>query len=138
GPFFSQAEDGIRDFHVTGVQTCALPISALAAETRELYAKVREQHENALGSRELLSLAQARSRGPRFDDWSHVARPRSPGVTTFVPYPLEELVPVVDWGPFFSAWELPGRYPAVLDDLRKGEAARSLFADAQAMLARVV
>jgi len=111
---------------------------ALAAETRELYAKVREQHENALGSRELLSLAQARSRGPRFDDWSHVARPRSPGVTTFVPYPLEELVPVVDWGPFFSAWELPGRYPAVLDDLRKGEAARSLFADAQAMLARVV
>ncbi len=111
---------------------------ALAAETRELYDRVRAQHEASLGSRELLSLEAARARAPRFADWSHVVRPRRPGVTTFVPYPVDDLVPYIDWGPFFSAWELPGRYPGVLDDPLKGEAARSLFADAQAMLERVV
>src|SRR5690606_4926874 len=110
----------------------------LAAETRSLYAKVREQHEAAQGARELLSLAEARARGPRYADWSHVVRPRRPGVTVLAPYPLEDLVPYIDWGPFFSSWELPGRYPAVLDDPVKGEAARALFADARRMLERVV
>jgi len=110
----------------------------LAAETRELYARVREQHEASQAARELLSLDEARARAPRYADWSHVVRPRRPGVTVLSPYPLADLVPYVDWGPFFSAWELPGRYPAVLEDPVKGEAARSLFDDAQRMLARVV
>ncbi|HZW27474.1 MAG TPA: vitamin B12 dependent-methionine synthase activation domain-containing protein, partial [Trueperaceae bacterium] len=111
---------------------------ALAAETRELFERVRSQHEASQGARELLGLTEARARAPRFADWSHVVRPRRPGVTVLSPYPVEDLVPYVDWGPFFSAWELPGRYPAVLDDPVKGEAARAVFADAQAMLRRVV
>ena len=49
---------------------------------------------------------------------------------------LAELVPYIDWSPFFSTWELTGKYPAILDDDKYGAAARALFEDAQAMLAR--
>jgi 5-methyltetrahydrofolate--homocysteine methyltransferase len=51
---------------------------------------------------------------------------------------LEELVPRIDWTPFFQAWEMKGRYPAILDDAKAGAAARSLFNDAQAMLRRII
>src|SRR5204863_2840186 len=53
-------------------------------------------------------------------------------------YPLSELVPYVDWTPFFQAWELHGRYPAILTDAVVGKEASTLFADAQRMLDRVV
>ena len=52
--------------------------------------------------------------------------------------PLDELVRYIDWTPFFAAWELPGHYPEVLSHDRMGEAARSLFDDAQELLGRVV
>jgi 5-methyltetrahydrofolate--homocysteine methyltransferase len=53
-------------------------------------------------------------------------------------YPLEELVAVIDWTPFFNTWELAGRYPAILDDAVVGAQARELYRDAQAMLRRIV
>ena len=53
---------------------------------------------------------------------------------TFADIPIAELVDYIDWSPFFATWELNGKYPAILDDAKVGEAARSLFADAQAML----
>lgn len=53
-------------------------------------------------------------------------------------YPLEKIVPFIDWTPFFQAWELAGRYPAILDDEVVGETARNLFRDAQAMLKKIV
>ncbi len=53
-------------------------------------------------------------------------------------YPLAKLVDYIDWTPFFSTWELTGRYPAILNDEKYGEAARSLFNDAQAMLKQIV
>jgi 5-methyltetrahydrofolate--homocysteine methyltransferase len=59
-------------------------------------------------------------------------------VRTFDAYDLEELAAHIDWTPFFSSWELAGRYPMILEDEVVGEAARSLFADAQAMLRRIV
>jgi 5-methyltetrahydrofolate--homocysteine methyltransferase len=52
--------------------------------------------------------------------------------------PLGELVPWIDWSPFFHTWELSGRYPAILDDPKKGEAARKVFDDAQVLLRRIV
>jgi 5-methyltetrahydrofolate--homocysteine methyltransferase len=60
--------------------------------------------------------------------------PLRPGLHTFRDVPLEELVPYIDWTPFFSSWDLHGRYPAILEDEVVGEAASSLFADAQVML----
>ena len=61
-----------------------------------------------------------------------------PGVHTFPDWDLANLRDYIDWTPFFRAWELAGNYPAILDDAVVGESARSLFADAQKMLDRVV
>ncbi len=110
----------------------------LEDEVRTLYDTVREQHAARAVRRDLLPLDEARARAPRFTDWSHVARPRQPGVHVLAPFPLDDLLERIDWGPFFHAWELSGRYPAVLDDPVVGASARDLHADALAMLRRVV
>ena len=65
-------------------------------------------------------------------------RRSAPGVHGFNDWPLRELRDGIDWTPFFRAWELAGNYPAILEDEVVGESARSLFADAQAMLDRIV
>ncbi|HUR56726.1 MAG TPA: methionine synthase [Opitutaceae bacterium] len=89
--------------------------------------------------RPLLSLADARARAPKFD-WSaiDIPRPEFLGPRVFDPVPLDEIVPFIDWGPFFSAWELHGRYPDILQDSVVGTEATKLFADAQKLLARIV
>jgi len=64
--------------------------------------------------------------------------PARPGITAFDRYDLSELVSRIDWKPFFQTWELAGRFPEILDDPTVGEAARSLYADAQTMLEQIV
>jgi methionine synthase (B12-dependent) (EC 2.1.1.13) len=64
--------------------------------------------------------------------------PLRPGLHVLEDYPLEELLPLIDWVPFFNAWELSGRYPAILTDEVVGKQATELFNDAQAMLKRIV
>jgi 5-methyltetrahydrofolate--homocysteine methyltransferase len=64
--------------------------------------------------------------------------PTFTGPRTLAEYPLEDLVPRIDWTPFFQTWELAGHYPAILEDPIVGATARSLFADAQTLLARIV
>ena len=103
------------------------------------YAKIAAAHEGERGPQRRLTLGQARSR--RFaPDWSSYepTRPRFLGTRSFLNYDLAQLVPVIDWTPFFQAWEMKGRYPGILEDPKAGEAARSLFKDAQAMLKRIV
>jgi 5-methyltetrahydrofolate--homocysteine methyltransferase len=73
-------------------------------------------------------------------DW-RAAKPTKPsflGVKTFADYSLKELADTIDWTPFFQAWELHGRFPAILDDAVVGEAARALYKDARAMLDKIV
>ena len=53
-------------------------------------------------------------------------------------FPLGEIVPYVDWSPFFMAWEMSGKYPQILDDPKAGEQARKLFADARNLLKRII
>ena len=65
-------------------------------------------------------------------------RPRKPGVHVLKDVPLSDLVPYIDWSPFFASWDLHGRYPAILEDKVVGEAATSLFNDAQVMLEQIV
>jgi 5-methyltetrahydrofolate--homocysteine methyltransferase len=81
----------------------------------------------------------ARARRQTFD-WTAIDLPRPEflGARTFDPVPLDEIVPLIDWGPFFSAWELHGRYPDILQDAVVGAEATKLFQDAQALLARIV
>jgi 5-methyltetrahydrofolate--homocysteine methyltransferase len=114
--------------------------ASYAANVRREYAEIAERH--AAGARaptRRLSLAAARANRLKFD-WSRYTPPKPHflGVREFLHYDLGELVPYIDWTPFFQTWELVGRYPLILDDPQAGEAARSLFADAQAMLEKIV
>ena len=106
---------------------------------RAEYAKVAEAHARAEAEKQRLPLARARENAARLD-WS-AYRPVKPGVSgtqVFDDYDLEELARYIDWTPFFQTWELKGRYPAILEDEKQGEAARQLFADAQAMLSKII
>ncbi len=106
---------------------------------RAEYEKVRTQHKNKKGPAKLLTLAEARANAHKIDWDQYVAfEPDLIGVRTLNNYPLEKIVPYIDWTPFFQAWELAGRYPAILTDEVVGETASNLFRDAQTMLKKIV
>ena len=106
---------------------------------KDEYEKVRTQHKNKKGPSQLLTIAEARVNAFK-PDWTNY-RPQQPellGIRTLNNYPLEKIAPNIDWTPFFQAWELAGRYPAILEDEVVGETARNLFRDAQAMLKKII
>ncbi|MGE3149568.1 MAG: methionine synthase, partial [Pseudorhodoplanes sp.] len=109
------------------------------ADTRQEYAKIAEAHARGQEEKKRLSLPDARANALKID-WSAYQPPKPGflGTKVLEDYPLTELVDYIDWSPFFSTWELSGRFPAILDDARVGEAARALYKDAQAMLKRIV
>ena len=114
-------------------------VDAFMARIRADYAEIRERHKDRSGAKRLVSLEKARAQ--RFDgDWANYdpPTPAKPGIHVFDDYPLAELVERIDWTPFFSAWELAGRYPAILEDEIVGTQARELHRDARAMLDRIV
>ena len=99
----------------------------------------REQHRNKSAKAPQLSLGQARAK--RFKiDWPNYSPPvpKSLGVRSFGAYPLDELVPYIDWMPFFNAWEFAGKFHDILRDPIVGDAASSLYADARRMLQSLV
>ncbi|TWB50001.1 methionine synthase (B12-dependent) [Nitrospirillum viridazoti] len=103
------------------------------------YARMREAHARAQAGRARLPIADARANRAKLDWAAYEApQPLKPGLTVFADYDLAELVSRIDWRPFFQAWELAGTFPAILEDAVVGEAARNLYADAQAMLQRIV
>ena len=112
--------------------------SAFDKKTREEYERLRQQHAAKARDKKLLTLAEARENRTRIDWSSYVPpKPEFIGVRSCVPK-LEDLVPFIDWSPFFHAWELRGRYPSIFDDPKVGKEARELFDDAQAILGRIV
>lgn len=109
------------------------------SEIRDEYAKMAAAHAKSRSSEARQTLAGARANKIKID-WSDY-QPVTPsflGTKVFDDYPLDVLVPYIDWTPFFSTWELAGHYPQILKDEKVGEAARSLFADAQEMLKQMV
>jgi 5-methyltetrahydrofolate--homocysteine methyltransferase len=121
--------------------------SALASEenrgkymvdVRADYVKVREAHAKKTGQKSV-TLEAARANAVKID-WQGYGppKPRQPGLASLKNYPLEKLVPYIDWAPFFQTWDLVGKYPAILEDPVVGEAARNVFRDGKAMLDRVV
>lgn len=103
------------------------------------YAEIRERHKNRGDAKRLVSLDKAR--GQKFDGgWNEYSppAPNKPGVTVFDDYPLADLIDVIDWTPFFQAWELAGKYPAILEDEIVGKQASELYRDARAMLDKIV
>jgi 5-methyltetrahydrofolate--homocysteine methyltransferase len=112
---------------------------AYIAETKDRYRQLREQRAEQQQDRKLASLGEARAN--KFQtDWENYrpAKPAFLGIRVLDDYPLSELVSHIDWSPFFKAWELTGKFPAILDDEVVGTEARQLFADAQAMLEQIV
>ncbi len=141
--------------------------SAYMAENAKKQTEQREQFEARRNRKPLLKIAQVRDRAPQFD-WTNidipipeflgtrifssqavagvagpgVSSPIEPGAalpaTTLTSISLDEIIDFIDWGPFFSAWELHGRYPDILTDKVVGEEATKLFADAKELLERIV
>ncbi|SDL00146.1 methionine synthase (B12-dependent) [Modicisalibacter muralis] len=112
---------------------------AYVDEIREEYTKVRERNAKRRPKAADLSYDEARER--RFQpDWQGYTPPEPTftGLKVFDDYDLDELVEVIDWTPFFMSWQLVGKYPKIFDDKVVGEAARNLFADAKAMLRKLI
>jgi len=109
------------------------------AKTRGEYAKVAEAHARADDAKARQPLSVVRENRLKLDFSKYVPpKPNFLGTRSFRAYDLAELVPAIDWSPFFAAWELKGRYPHILEDEKYGAAARELHQDALAMLERVV
>ena len=102
------------------------------------YADIRQRHRQRDGKR-LVTLEKARAHKFTFD-WANYTPPAplQPGLHVFDDYPLQELVDCIDWSPFFNAWELAGKFPAILTDSIVGKQASELYADARAMLKQIV
>ena len=109
----------------------------LIAKTRADYHDIRETRAGR-GHSALATLEEARANAFPFDPEGKAPPPQRAGVHSFNDWPIRELREAIDWTPFFRAWELAGNYPAILADPVVGESASSLFADAQAMLDRIV
>ena len=110
------------------------------ADLRSDYARIAAAHARGEAEKRRLTLADARANAVALD-WSGAyvpPRPALAGTRVFDDYPLADLVDCIDWSPFFSTWELTGRFPAILDDPKVGAAARSLYHDARVMLDRIV
>ncbi|MDP4027035.1 methionine synthase [Methylobacterium sp. NEAU 140] len=121
--------------------------SLLSQDTREStiagvqaeYAKVAQAHARSEADKQRLPIGKARANAFKAD-WSAYA-PKKPSFTdarVFGSYAVADLVPYIDWTPFFQTYEFKGRYPALLDDPEQGPAARALFEDAQDMLKQIV
>jgi 5-methyltetrahydrofolate--homocysteine methyltransferase len=124
---------------------------AFVAENTAKQERQREEFAARRNKRPLLTLQQARDRKQHYD-WATVDRPRPEFLgtrvystapsenATFHPAPLQlaDIVRYIDWAPFFSAWELHGRFPQILDDAVVGVEAKKLFADAQKLLAQII
>ncbi|EDP64189.1 5-methyltetrahydrofolate--homocysteine S-methyltransferase protein [alpha proteobacterium BAL199] len=110
-----------------------------ASEVRADYRQMAEGRRRGRTDRQRITIGEARANKADID-WSGYTPPRpvKPGITVFNDYPLDKLVERIDWQPFFTTWELRGRFPDILDDPKYGEAARPLWNDAQAMLKRIV
>ncbi|MGE3245419.1 MAG: methionine synthase [Beijerinckiaceae bacterium] len=109
------------------------------ATVRGEYKRVADAHAQAEAGKRRLPLAQARANALK-PDWTayEPAKPSFTGTRTFSTYDLAELAEYIDWTPFFQTWELRGRFPAILQDEKQGEAARQLYDDARRMLDEIV
>ncbi len=101
--------------------------------------RIREQRVGREQVKQFLPIAEARKNKWTMD-WATYTPPvpKKGGIQEKIPFPLDELVPYIDWTPFFSSWELAGKYPDILKDAVVGEEATKLFVEANAMLKKIV
>jgi 5-methyltetrahydrofolate--homocysteine methyltransferase len=111
---------------------------AFHSELRAEYDRLRTQYEERQREKRFVSLAAAREQRFRPDFTAKPAPPKQWGVFPLRDYPVEDLIPYIDWTPFFQAWDLHGKFPAILSDSLVGEQAQSVYHDAQELLRQVV
>lgn len=109
------------------------------AEIQAEYADVAAKHERSEQAKNRLPITKARDNALKMN-WSNYSpvAPTFTGTCTLPVWDLAEIARYIDWTPFFQTWEMRGVYPKILDDEKQGEAARALFADAQAMLKQII
>ncbi len=112
--------------------------ATFVTDLKNEYAKVRALHEGRSRAKEFLTLEAARANRTELDIAAVPPAPKRLGVQVFEDIPLAEIRPFIDWSPLFAAWELNGAYPRILDDPKKGEEARKLYADAQKWLDTII
>jgi 5-methyltetrahydrofolate--homocysteine methyltransferase len=106
---------------------------------KDEYAKAREAHANKKSDKRFVSIEEARGQRCYINlNGSIPPKPTFTGTKVFDAYPLEELVPYIDWTPFFHTWELRGSYPKIFNDKYVGTEAKKLYDDAQVLLKRIV
>ncbi len=134
--------------YVKDASRAAMVVRALLSENEKgrfleqieaQYSEAIARHEKLRERIELIPLERARN-NRMITDWAHVEipEPRHTGLIDFRNFPLEELVPFIDWSYFFYGWDLGHGFERILQDSEKGEAARKLYEDAQALLQRIV
>lgn len=112
---------------------------AFISELKADYADFREKFLNRQVDKEYISIEEARNQKFKID-WENetISEPKNLGIQLIENQDLEELIPYIDWSPFFRSWDLFGKYPQILEDEIVGEHAKELFADAQKMLKKIV
>ncbi|OQW34008.1 MAG: methionine synthase [Nitrospira sp. SG-bin1] len=130
--------DASRAVGVVGSLVSQTQKQGFVKQVRDDYERMRQSHQDR-GAKPLLSITQARA-NRLVSDWSKVdiPTPSALGVRTIEDQSLVELVPYVDWSPFFHTWELRGRYPTIFDDPIVGSKAKELYDDARRLLDEIV
>jgi 5-methyltetrahydrofolate--homocysteine methyltransferase len=129
--------DASRAVGVAGTLVSDTMAEKFVTETRAEYDHIRIARAGKT-AKPLATLEEARANGFEMDESLKPAAPLQPGLHVFEDWDLADLRNYIDWTPFFRAWELHGTYPAILTDAVVGESATNLFADAQAMLDKIV
>jgi 5-methyltetrahydrofolate--homocysteine methyltransferase len=129
--------DASRAVGVAGTLVSDTMADKFVADTRAEYSHIRDARAGKT-AKPLATLEEARANGFEIDESMKPAAPQRPGVHVYDDWDLADLRNYIDWTPFFRAWELHGNYPAILTDDIVGESATSLFADANAMLDKII
>ncbi len=130
--------DASRAVGVVGSLISPAQKPAFVQQIRDDYERMRQAHKDK-GAKVLLPIAQARANRLK-TDWAKVDIPTPSflGVRTINEQPLTDLVPYIDWSPFFHTWELRGRYPSIFDDATVGVKAKELYDDARRLLDEII
>lgn len=106
---------------------------SIVAEEKSSLAKVREGYAKQRAAKPLISFEEAVARKTVLD-FSHITTPKKLGATQVKDISIKEVIPFIDWTPFFQTWQLHGKFPAIIEDATVGAEAKKLHADAQNML----
>src|SRR5690625_470639 len=131
--------DASRSVSVTGNLVSETLRNEFVKKKKNEYLKLRKRHESRSNRKTYLPLNEVRKNPAQIDwDSSDIIKPNEPGKHVFDHYPLEEIRRYIDWGPFFIAWQMKGRFPEVLEDEKYGEEAQNLFDDANELLDKII